>query len=159
MRSILLIALVAMLGTSAHTQQPPSPAPAPTPAAAAGGGRPSTGLGAGGDFSSNFTGKITVGMTTDMRMSRIRFEAGSRTVWHVHNTPQLLVIEEGRGRMQELGSEVRELLPGQPVLTKPNVLHWHGAAPDQPAVQFSVYTGTLDWKHPVTDEEYLGKKK
>ena len=48
--------------------------------------------------------------------------------------------------------------PEQPVMTKPNVLHWHGAAPDQAAVQFSVFSGNLEWKHPVTDEEYLGKK-
>jgi quercetin dioxygenase-like cupin family protein len=79
-------------------------------------------------------------------------------VWHIHDTPQLLLVEEGRGRLQELGSEIRELLPGQPVLTKPNVLHWHGAAPDQAALQFSVFSGNLEWKHPVTDEEYLGKK-
>ena len=111
-----------------------------------------------GNFGSNFTGTITVGQTTDMRSSRIRFEAGARTNWHIHSAAQLLLVEEGRGRLQELGSEVRELLPGQPVLTKPNVLHWHGAAPDQPALQFSVYTGTLDWKQPVTDDEYLGKK-
>ena len=144
MRSGVLIALVLGLGVSAQGPQGQAPAPAP------GAGR--------GDFSSNFTGKITVGTTTEMRTSRIRFEAGARTVWHIHNTPQLLLIEEGRGRMQELGSPVRELLPGEPVLTKANVLHWHGAAPDQAAVQFSVFSGNLEWKHPVTDEEYLGKK-
>jgi len=26
------------------------------------------------------------------------------------------------------------------------------------AVQFSVYSGSLEWKEAVTDEEYLGKK-
>jgi quercetin dioxygenase-like cupin family protein len=144
MRSGVLIALVLGLGVSAQGPQGQAPAPAP------GAGR--------GDFSSNFTGTITVGTTTEMRTSRIRFEAGARTVWHIHNTLQLLLIEEGRGRMQELGSPIRELLPGEPVLTKANVLHWHGAAPDQAAVQFSVFSGTLEWKHPVTDDEYLGKK-
>ena len=144
----LLMGLVFMVCVSALNGQ--GPAPAPQPAPAAGRGR--------GDFSSNFTGKITLGTTTEMRTSRIRFEAGARTVWHIHDTPQLLLVEEGRGRFQELGSPVRELLPGQPVMTKPNVLHWHGAAPDQGAVQFSVFSGNLEWKHPVTDEEYLGKK-
>jgi quercetin dioxygenase-like cupin family protein len=150
----VLIGCVLALGASARTGQGQSPAPAAptaTPApAAAGGGR--------GNFANNFTGKVTVGNTQEMRTSRIRFEAGARTVWHIHDTPQLLLVEEGRGRLQELGSPVRELLPGQPVLTKPNVLHWHGAAPDQAAVQFSVFSGNLEWKHPVTDEEYLGKK-
>jgi quercetin dioxygenase-like cupin family protein len=144
----LFIGLVLVVCVSALTGQGPAPAPQAVPAA--GRGR--------GDLSSNFTGKITLGTTTEMRTSRIRFEAGARTVWHIHDTPQLLLIEEGRGRLQELGSAVRELLPGQPVMTKPNVLHWHGAAPDQAAVQFSVFSGNLEWKHPVTDEEYLGKK-
>lgn len=40
-----------------------------------------------------------------------------------------------------------------------NVRHWHGAAPDSRAVQFSVYTGELEWQTPVSDAEYAGKGK
>ena len=29
-----------------------------------------------------------------------------------------------------------------------NVLHWHGAAPNQSALQFSGYSGSLEWKEP-----------
>jgi quercetin dioxygenase-like cupin family protein len=94
-----------------------------------------------------------------MRSSRIRFEAGARTNWHTHSTGQLLLVEEGKGRLQEQGSAIRDVLAGQPVLTKPGVMHWHGAAPDQHAVQFSVYSGMLEWKDAVTDEEYTGKTK
>ena len=102
----LLVGLI--VGVSAVTGQAQAPASAPAaPAPAAAGGRPSAAPGAGGNFASNFTGKITVGETKEMRTSRIRFEAGARTVWHVHDTPQLLLIEEGRGRLQELGSAVR----------------------------------------------------
>ena len=111
----------------------------------------------GGNFADNFTGKVTVVDSAEMRSSRIRFEAGARTRWHIHSTGQLLLVEDGRGRLQEQGSDVRELMAGQPVYTKPNVLHWHGAAPDQHAVQFSVYSGTLEWKDQVTDGQYLGK--
>lgn len=111
-----------------------------------------------GGFASNFTGTINVADSSEMRMSRIRFEAGARTNWHLHSTGQLLLIEEGRGRLQERGEPVRELLAGQPVYTKPNVPHWHGAAPGEAAVQFSVYSGDLTWQEPVTDEQYLGKR-
>ena len=55
------------------------------------------------------------------------------------------------------GDAVKELPVGQPVLTKANVPHWHGAAPDQYALQFSVYAGKLEWQKPVTDAEYKGK--
>ena len=120
-------------------------------AGAAAGGR--------GNFGANFTGTIAVQPTEGTNMSRIRFEAGARTNWHVHTAPQILLIEEGRGRWQEQGDTVKELPMGQPVLTKANLPHWHGAAPDQAAVQFSVYAGKLEWQKPVTDAEYSGKAK
>jgi quercetin dioxygenase-like cupin family protein len=113
--------------------------------------------GRGRGIASFMTGKIEVGETKGTSMSRIRFEAGARTNWHVHSAPQLLLVEEGRGRLQELGSTIVDVPANQPALTKPNLLHWHGAAPDQAALQFSVYSGTLDWKEAVTDDEYLGK--
>jgi quercetin dioxygenase-like cupin family protein len=122
-------------------------------------GAPAQGRGAGrGNFANNFTGTVAVQQTTGMNMSRIRFEAGARTNWHIHSAPQILLIEEGRGRWQEQGDVVKDIPANQPVLTKPNTLHWHGAAPDQAATQFSVYAGTLEWKQAVSNEEYLGKK-
>ena len=112
-----------------------------------------------GNFASNFTGTVAVLDSKEMRMSRIRFEAGARTNWHLHSTGQLLLVEEGRGRLYEVGGgKVIDIKAGEPVYTKPNVLHWHGAAPDSHAVQFSVYSGTLEWKDAVTDEEYTGRK-
>jgi quercetin dioxygenase-like cupin family protein len=111
----------------------------------------------GGGFLSNFTGEIAVVDSSEMRSSRIRFEAGARTNWHVHSEPQLLLIEEGRGRWQEQGGPVLVLEAGDPVLTRANMVHWHGADPAQAAVQFSVYAGSLEWQEPVSDEEYLGR--
>ena len=110
-----------------------------------------------GNFAANFTGTVAIQPTEGTNMSRIRFEAGARTNWHVHTAPQILLIEEGRGRWQEQGDAVKELPMGQPVLTKANVPHWHGAAPDQAALQFSVYAGKLEWQKPVTDAEYKGR--
>ena len=141
--SLVIVGVWSMLAATAAQQ----PAPGQTPA----GGR-------GGGIASRMTGKIEVGDTKNMNMSRIRFEAGARTNWHIHTAAQLILIEEGRGRLQELGSGIVDVPAGQPVLTKPNVLHWHGAAPDQAALQFSVYSGNLEWKDPVTDEQYQGKK-
>jgi quercetin dioxygenase-like cupin family protein len=112
-----------------------------------------------GNFAANFTGTVAIQPTEGTNMSRIRFEAGARTNWHVHTAPQILLIEEGRGRWQEQGDAVKELPMGQPVLTKANVPHWHGAAPEQAALQFSVYAGKLEWQKPVTDAEYTGKSR
>jgi quercetin dioxygenase-like cupin family protein len=145
-RSTVLVGLVTVGvavmagGTLAQQEQP------------AGRGR---GAGRGG-FQSFFTGEIAVQDSSNMSMSRIRFEAGARTNWHTHTEPQILLVEEGRGRVQEEGAAVRELAVGQPFLTRPNLRHWHGAAPDQAALQFSVYAGELEWLEAVTDEQYLG---
>jgi quercetin dioxygenase-like cupin family protein len=145
-------ALVALVGTGVTLMIAAGSGQQPAPGTQAGrGGR--------GNFGANFTGKVTVGDSSDMRSSRIRFEAGARTNWHTHSAAQLLLVEEGRGRLYEQGGEIVELVAGQPVLTKPNVLHWHGAAPDQHALQFSVYSGDLKWAEAVSDDEYLGKKK
>ncbi len=142
--SLVASGLVVMMAGAAAQQAPAQPAPPAPPA-----GR--------GNFLNNFTGNITVGNTKDMSSSRIKFDAGARTNWHLHSAPQLLLVEEGRGRLQELGESIKDVPAGQPVLTKANVLHWHGAAPDQSALQFSVYSGTLEWKEKVTDDEYTGK--
>ncbi len=147
-RSVVLTGLVStgliVVMAAAAAQQPPAGQPPPA--------------GRGRGLASLMTGKIEVGDTKNMNMSRIRFEAGARTNWHIHSAAQLLLIEEGRGRLQEQGSGIVDVPAGQPVLTKPNVLHWHGASPEQAALQFSVYSGTLEWKEAVTDEQYLGKK-
>jgi quercetin dioxygenase-like cupin family protein len=111
------------------------------------------------DAASNFTGKAAFVDAAEMRTSRIRFEAGARTHWHTHSATQLLLIEEGKGRVQEAGSAPRELLVGQPFLTKANVSHWHGAAPDSHAIQLTTYTGTLQWEGAVTDDQYSGKAR
>ncbi len=149
-RSVVLVSLVSlavavMLAGAAAQQQQPAPQ----------GQAPAAGR---GNFGANFTGKVEVRDSAEMRMSRIFFEAGSRTNWHLHSTTQILLVEQGRGRLQEQGGPIVEIATGQSVATKPNVLHWHGAAPDQPALQFSVYSGSLEWKDPVTDAQYLGKK-
>ena len=147
-RALLAVALMLMAGVAGLAQQQGAPQPG-AQGQGAGGGR--------GNFAANFTGTVAVQPTEGTNMSRIRFEAGARTNWHLHTAPQILLIEEGRGRWQEQGDAVKELPMGQPVLTKANVPHWHGAAPEQHAVQFSVYAGKLEWQKPVTDAEYKGK--
>ena len=143
---------VAVMMAGAYAQQQPGRGQAPPAGGAPTGGAQPAGA------TANLTGKGGFIDSSDMRTSRLRFEAGARTYWHIHSAGQLLLVEDGKGRLQEQGSAPRDLIVGQPVLTKPNVLHWHGAAPEQGATQFSAYPGTLEWKEPVTDEEYLGKK-
>jgi quercetin dioxygenase-like cupin family protein len=107
---------------------------------------------------------------SQVRVVRYRFSAGSRSNWHTHTgRGQLLMIEEGRGRHQVRGGPVEEILPGQPWFTPAGVEHWHGAAPDQEALQLTIQVDAPSGSpsrapsspapavRPVTDEEYLRK--
>jgi len=120
---------------------------------------PAPAQGAGANPNPNATGVVAFEPTDGMLTRRLRFEAGARTNWHTHTHRQMLWAEEGRGLYQELGEPVKELVKDVPVLTKANVPHWHGAAPDSSVVQLTIYGGDIKWGAPVTDAEYLGKRK
>jgi quercetin dioxygenase-like cupin family protein len=96
----------------------------------------------------------------NLSIRRFRFTAGSRLGWHTHlDGPQLLMMEEGRGRMQERGGPVREMLPNEPFVTPAGLEHWHGAAPDEAGIQWNIYDGigvpgSVRWGGAVTDEAY-----
>jgi quercetin dioxygenase-like cupin family protein len=142
-RLLLPVASVSLLVLAGYAQQQPAQAP---PA-----GR--------GNFANNFTGNISVLDAAALRTSRIHFDAGARTNWHVHAEAQIVLAEKGRGRYQEKGGAIADFGEGQPVYLKKGVEHWHGATPDQSIDQMSVYAGELKWLAKVTDEEYLGKKQ
>lgn len=96
----------------------------------------------------------------NLSIRRFRFPAGSRLGWHTHNDgPQLLMMEEGTGRLQERGGPVIEMLPNEPFVTQAGVEHWHGGSPDEGGIQWNIYDGigvpgSVTWGDPVTDEEY-----
>jgi quercetin dioxygenase-like cupin family protein len=96
----------------------------------------------------------------DLTVARRRFDTGARTYWHSHAQGQLLLVEQGRMRLQKRDQATRELGAGESDYTAPNVLHWHGASADQPAVQINVgFGGMTTWADEVTADEYAGKKR
>jgi quercetin dioxygenase-like cupin family protein len=96
----------------------------------------------------------------NLRIGRFHFTAGSRLGWHTHlDGPQLLMMEDGRGRLQERGGPVIDMLPNVPYVTLAGIEHWHGAAPDEAGTQWNIYDGigvpgSVTWGDAVTDEEY-----
>jgi quercetin dioxygenase-like cupin family protein len=90
---------------------------------------------------------------------RIRFDAGARTIWHTHPGPQIIVVLEGVGRVQQRGGKIVEIKPGEAFYAPPNVAHWHGASPQIAATMLSLYPigSKLEPGPEVTPSEYLGK--
>ena len=106
----------------------------------------------------NFTGAVTPLEATDVRGARLKYEAGARSHWHVHDGALVLLIEQGRGRYQLQGQPIREFGPGEPVVLPANIPHWHGAAPKEGLTWVVLSVGkNVKWMQPVGDDEYLGK--
>ena len=112
-------------------------------------------------FSKYFTGqawlaRLTTDAALNVPVSNVTFSPGCRNNWHSHTGGQLLI--GGRGYYQEKGRPARELLPGDVVEIAPDVVHWHGAAPDSwfshLAVECNPATNVNTWLEPVDDAQY-----
>ncbi|KFZ21354.1 MULTISPECIES: cupin domain-containing protein [Thermotoga] len=112
-----------------------------------------------------FTGNVWVKMlVTDengvfnTQVYNVVFEPGARTHWHSHPGGQILIVTRGKGFYQERGKPARILKKGDVVEIPPNVVHWHGAAPDEELVHIGISTqvhlGPAEWLGSVTEEEY-----
>jgi quercetin dioxygenase-like cupin family protein len=107
-----------------------------------------------------FTGTSTAMDGKELTIARRRFEPGARTYWHSHDRGQLLLVEQGRMRAQKRGNPMQELGVGASDYTAANIVHWHGAAPDQALVQINAgFGGAAKWFEEVTADDYAGKKR
>ena len=114
-------------------------------------------------FSKYFTGqawlaRLTTDAALNVPVSNVTFSPGCRNNWPSHTGGQLLIAVGGRGYYQEKGRPARELLPGDVVEIAPDVVHWHGAAPDSwfshLAVESNPATNVNTWLEPVDDAQY-----
>ena len=113
-------------------------------------------------FSQYFIGQAYLapltGDAADVPVANVTFEPGCRNNWHSHTGGQLLICTAGRGFYQEKGRPARALRPGDVVEIAPDVVHWHGAAPDSwfshLAVECRPQTNVNTWLEPVDDTRY-----
>ena len=111
----------------------------------------------------NFTGEVWLASLSEQKelnvpMANVTFEPGCRNSWHSHKAGQLLIATAGIGYYQEKGQPARRLFPGDIVEIAPDVVHWHGAAPDSWFAHIAITTNpqinAAVWLDPVNDEQY-----
>lgn len=94
----------------------------------------------------------------DTQVYNVTFEPSARTHWHSHPGGQILLCTAGAGYYQEQGKPARLLQKGDVVAIPADVVHWHGAAPEETFVHIGmstqVHLGPAAWFGPVTDPEY-----
>lgn len=82
-------------------------------------------------FSGNsYLARLTKDGKLGVPIANVTFAPGCRNNWHSHTGGQILITVGGVGYYQEKGKPAQMLKPGDVVEIAPNVVHWHGAAPD-----------------------------
>jgi quercetin dioxygenase-like cupin family protein len=114
----------------------------------------------------HFAGNVTVANINRLseqpptNMYRVRFEPSARTAWHSHTGVQLLLVVEGRCRVQKAGEPIQEVAAGGAIRIEPGERHWHGATPDAAMTHLAVNINTTtDWFEQVSDAEYTGQSQ
>ena len=111
----------------------------------------------------NFTGEVWLAPLSERKelnvpMANVTFEPGCRNSWHSHKAGQILIATAGIGYYQEKGQPARRLFPGDIVEIAPDVVHWHGAAPDSWFAHIAITTNpqinAAVWLSPGRDEQY-----
>jgi 4-carboxymuconolactone decarboxylase len=109
---------------------------------------------------SNFTGAVQVTAPFSgaggarIRGATVRFEAGARSAWHIHERGQTLVVTDGCGLTQREGGPIERICAGDVVLLAPGEKHWHGATASSSMTHVALSEGTgVEWLKHVTDAE------
>lgn len=73
------------------------------------------------------------------------------------------MVTEGKGRTQEWGKPVQEVVAGDVIICPAGIKHWHGAAPDSSMTHISICEAkepgkVVEWMEAVSDEQYAGKQ-
>ncbi len=86
------------------------------------------------------------------------WQAGMRSYWHCHAGGQIMMVDQGVGRVQKRGEKMRTLRRGDTEYAPPGVEHWHGAASDSSALFFQTSIGntTALWMEEVGQDDYTG---
>ncbi len=106
----------------------------------------------------SYLAQLTHNADLNCPMFNVTFEPGCRNNWHSHTGGQILVVVGGKGYYQEKGKPAQLLVAGDVVEIAPDVVHWHGAAPDSwfshLAISCNPQTNKSTWLEPVDDEQY-----
>ncbi|WP_436666915.1 cupin domain-containing protein [Latilactobacillus sakei] len=88
-------------------------------------------------------------------VGNVTFEPSCRNNWHIHHDGyQILLVTGGEGWYQEAGKAAQHLVPGDVIVTKDGIKHWHGATKDSWFSHIAITAGTPEWLEAVSDADY-----
>lgn len=88
-------------------------------------------------------------------VGNVTFEPGCRNNWHIHHAGyQILLVTGGEGWYQEESKAAQHLVPGDVIVTKDGIKHWHGATKDSWFSHVAITAGTPEWLEAVSNALY-----
>lgn len=88
-------------------------------------------------------------------VGNVTFEPGCRNNWHIHHAGyQILLVTGGEGWYQAEGKAAQHLVPGDVIVTKDGIKHWHGATKDSWFSHVAITAGTPEWLEAVSNALY-----
>jgi quercetin dioxygenase-like cupin family protein len=87
-------------------------------------------------------------------VNTVFFGPGGRTYWHTHDNGQVLLVTEGRGRVQTRDGDGDFVTAGDVIFFHPGEEHWHGAVGDSFLVHTAISLGQTNWLDEVSDDDY-----
>lgn len=91
----------------------------------------------------------------DVDVSNVTFEPGCHNHWHKHlNGYQILLVTAGQGWYQQAGQPAQLLNPGDVVVIRAGIKHWHGATKDSWFSHVAITKGQSEWLEPVDQNTY-----
>ncbi|MFT8329946.1 cupin domain-containing protein [Bifidobacterium psychraerophilum] len=91
----------------------------------------------------------------DVSVASVNFAPSVRDNWHLHHDGfQIILVTSGEGWGQIDGEPARSLKPGDVMVFRNDVKHWHGAKKDSWFTHIAITKGTAQWFETVDDEYY-----
>lgn len=87
-------------------------------------------------------------------ITKATFRANSTLDWHMHTTPQVLIIVEGEGYYQERGKDPVTMKVGDVITCARETEHWHASSKDRDVTYLAIYSGETVWTEVLTQEDY-----
>jgi len=106
----------------------------------------------------SFTGRVWADAVLEgvpgVLVNDVFFEPGARTYWHRHAQGQVLLVTQGRGRVQTRTGDGGWVAPGDVVSFEPGEEHWHGAGGETYLLHRAISLGETEWLEEVAEEDY-----
>jgi quercetin dioxygenase-like cupin family protein len=91
----------------------------------------------------------------NQNITHATFSANSTLDWHMHTTPQIIIVVDGEGYYQERGKAPILLKKGDVVKCMKNIEHWHTSSADQMISYIAIYgKEPTIWTEKLTQAYY-----